>query len=126
MNDYLIMIEGVPLPISLMDRTSWRCTPYKRKILAQHDDIDGVGHVYESTHYRTEIQFAIREHSQAEHALVVQYLQKLSKVTVVYWNDLDNEYRSGLFRIDDPVFAHKKTFNNTIWYEATSIKLTEY
>lgn len=126
MNDYLISINGTPLPLSLMDRTSWKCTPYQRRIIAEHNDIEGVRHVYESKHYRTKIKFVIREHSMAEHEDVVSYFQKLSQVQVIYWNDLDNAYRTGVFRINDPEFAHKKTFDHTIWYDPTTIELTEY
>lgn len=126
MNDYLIAIEGTPFPLRFMDRSSWKCTPYKRRIISEHNDIEGIHHIYESPHFRTEIQFSIGEHSLEKHAEIVSYFQKLSKVVVNYWNDHDCMYRQGLFRIDDPVFEHKKTFDNDIWYEATSIKMTEY
>lgn len=126
MNDYLIMFENTIFPLKYMDRSSWDCTPYQRRILSEYNDIDGLRHVYEAKHERTEIKFTIREHTMAEHEEIVEYFKKLSKVSVIYWNDLDNTYRSGVFRIDTPSYKHKKTFNDTIWYEPTSIKMTEY
>jgi hypothetical protein len=126
MRDFLIQIENIPFPLSFMDRSSWSCTPFQRRIIGDFNDIDGVRHVYESPHYRTEIQFTIREHSEAEHAQIVPFFSKLSKASVIYWNDMANDYETGVFRIDTPVFSHKKTFNDTMWYEPTTIKMTEY
>jgi len=115
-----------PIPNKYIDRSSWSITPIGRRVVESFFDVDGRYHEYQADHKRTKIQFKLREHSEAEHSVLMQYFQTLDKVYTRYFNDLTESYSFGWFKIDDPVFRHKKTFDSTIWYEETQITMTEY
>lgn len=125
-NGYLIKINNATIPNRLIDRSSWSITPQARKVIESFYDIDGRYHEYLADHQRATVQFTIREHSEAEHVDIVTYLKSRYNVKVQYYDDLNEVYASGSFRINDFVFKHKKTFDGTVWYDATPITLTEY
>lgn len=125
-NGYLIKINTIELPNRYIDRSSWMITPIARRVVESFYDVDGRYHEYLSDHQQTKIQFKIREHSEAEHSIIAAFLQERYRVRVTYYNDLTEEYGFGNFRISDPVFTHKKTFDDTVWYEETQITMTEY
>lgn len=123
---YLIKINNATLPNRFLERDSWQCTPMARKVLDSFFDVEGEYHEYLANHERSTISFRIREHTQAEHAVIVPFLQNTENLNVSYYNDREEEYKNGYFKMDTPAFTHKKTFDGTIWYNSTTIKLTEY
>lgn len=125
-NGYLLKIGTTQVPNSYIDRTSWKCTPLARRVIDSFFDLSGEYHEYLADHQRTTIQFSFREHKESEHSIITAFLSKRDNVEVEYYNDLTQTYESGIFRISDFDFQQKKTFDNTVWYDRTTIKMTEY
>ena len=48
------------------------------------------------------------------------------KIEIEYWNDEDNDYKTGEFYRPDIVFQIRKISNSKIWYNAITISLVEY
>lgn len=123
---YLIKIDSTTIANRYIDRTSWRITPLDRKVVDSFDDVTGVHHEYLSDHNRVGITFTLNEHRESEHSALASLFTGLTDVTVEYFNSLTGLYSTGRFRIDNPEWKHKRTFDDTIWYDSTNIKLTEY
>ena len=51
---------------------------------------------------------------------------RVSQLESIEDGSREEEYKNGYFKMDTPAFTHKKTFDGTIWYNSTTIKLTEY
>lgn len=125
-NGYLLKINGTTLPNRYIDRTSWKCTPKARRVVDSFYDVVGVFHEYKAGHKRTNISFTLREHSEAEHSAIVAFLAEKENLVVHYFNDQTELYNEGLFEMDNVEFRQKKTFDGTVWYDSTPVKLSEY
>lgn len=125
-NGYLLKINSETLLNKYIDRTSWKCTPQARRVVDNFFDVMGVYHEYRARHKRTNISFTIREHSEAEHSTIKAFFAEKENLSVVYFNDQTSDYSEGFFRMDDVEFRQKKTFDGTVWYDATQVKLSEY
>lgn len=124
-NTYLVKIGDREFPLAYMVRDSWKCTPGVREV-KKYVDGNGQEHIHETLHGRTSIEFQIDEHSLQTHIDVVSYFQTRNHVNVTYLNDGTGTYDSGIFRIDDIQWRHKKTFDQDIWYDKTNITMKEY
>jgi hypothetical protein len=123
---YLIKINGVTLPNRYIDRSSWRCTPQAKRVVDSFYDVEGVYHEYLADHQRSTIQFTLNEHKDADHAYLNGFLAQKTNVAVEYYDDGTGTYATGTFRIADVEYKQKKTFDSTVWYDKTTVKLTEY
>lgn len=122
---YLLAIEGKEFPLEYMVCDSWECTP-NRKTTKQYKDGYGKVHESETEHARTQIEFQIEEHRMSDHEEIISFFQKTKEVTATYLNDGTGTYDTGVFRIKDIKWKHKKTFKDDIWYEKTKVTMEEY
>lgn len=125
-NGYLISIGGVTIPNSFIDRSSWRIVPFDRRVVDSFYDVTGEYHEYLADHNRVSIQFTLNQHKQSDHATFIDIFDTLNDVSVTYFNDGTQLYSTGIFKIAEPEWRHKRTFDGDIWYNDTTIKLVEY
>ena len=125
-NGYLIRINDRILPNRFIDRTSWRIIPMARRVVDSFFDVSGEYHEYLADHERTTIQFTLGEHKESDHALIMSFFEKNTNVTVEYYNDKTQLYEFGTFKIADLELKQKRTFDTKVWWDKTTVKLTEY
>lgn len=123
---YRIMINGHKIENTDIVRGSYSIER-KRRVIASYHDAAGYLHEVLSSHETRSIGLTVREMSMKEYGERIQpALEKREKAEVVYWDDESNEYRSGIFKIQEYSISHANALGRTIWYKETPVTLEEY
>ena len=123
---YRIMINGHRIENVDIARGSYS-TVKKRRVLASYYDAAGRRHEVLSRHETRNIELTIREMGTKEYAeRICPALEKKERAEVSYWDDEAQEYRSGIFRIQEYALSHANASKEGIWYQQIPIVLEEY
>lgn len=122
---YRLKINNAEIPNSIIARGTYQIDTEDR-IAEQYTDAYGVDHIRMFAKTKTVITFSVREHNSAEHQIISSYFSKRANVSVEFYDDDTDTYKSGLFRIIKNPYSHKNTYGRNIQYNATQIKLEEY
>lgn len=121
---YRIKINNTIFPNHDMAKGSFNITRNPR-IARTWKDIQGINHEIYYPTGQTVITFSIREHEPEDHATLAAFFSTRSNVTVYYWDDNADDYRSGTFTIKDIKWKHRTVEATGAYYEATQITLEE-
>ena len=128
---YQLKINGLKLPcpdgmnVNIVENGSYRYKKEKRTI---NDWQDANGKFHHETYKepKSEISFAIKERTQDQQRTILPLFEKNEDIEVEYWDDTIQEYRTGLFFMDEVEAISSISTKDTIYYGAIDIELTEY
>lgn len=122
---YRLKIEGAEISNLLISKGSYSFRKDKREA-GSWTDANGISHFDNHKTTKAFIQFAIKEHTLAEHESIAGIFEKQEKVAVEYWDDYACKYVAGSFRMNAPGIKHIETPDNDIRYATIQITLEEY
>lgn len=121
---YRIKINNTIFPNHDMQKGSYSITRNPR-VARSWTDVTGITHeVYYPTD-KTIISFAIREHNPTDHAALAALFSTRADVTVYYWDDNADDYRTGTFKINDIKWKHRTVEATGAFYDATTVTFEE-
>lgn len=124
---YRLSINEQNIPNSLIAMGSYSCTR-ERRLKSSWIDANGIEHLNFYPTDKTTIQFNLRERNGNEQESLAWLFANRNNIMVNYWDDMTSTYKSGLFYMENPKFAHR-TLNAAlggIMYDITTIRLVEY
>ena len=120
-------------PHKYIQASSYQATPSQRQDLDSYQDSQGNLHRTVVPHDRTKIIFKTMDNlSLAEKQEIQAFFNaamtnaRERKVTLTYWNDEDNIYKTGSFYIPDVTYPIKRIMGNDIVYDSVEYHLIEY
>lgn len=123
-NGYRFSINGIPFNDSYIAKGSYSCTREKR-VVGSWKDANGIDHEELAPTDRTVITFQIREHNSNEHALIIPFFQAKDNISITYYDDRSDSYKSGQFRCSNIQFAHLNLTRENIDYKTANVIFTE-
>lgn len=123
---YLMKVEGIGVVPSTLFM-GYETTPNQETDLNSYTDGNGLTHRNVLPHTKTTIKFSTHPvMTLDEKKKLQQYFPNRKKVTVQYWNDENNNYKTGDFYITPVTFKIKDYDKKTIYYDSISYELIEY
>ena len=123
-NGYRIKIGTTTIKNTMIAPNTFKVTKTKRMVATwkdanqtEHHDVMSAG--------KTQITFSIRARTASEQATLAPIMSATEGLTVEWYDDLSASYKTGSFFMDAPSIQSKR-HGNTLLYEPTAIKLTEY
>lgn len=123
-NGYRFYINGVPFNDSYISKGTYSCERQKR-VIGSWKDANGIDHEELAPTDKTIISFDLREHNSSEHALIIPFFQDKDNISITYYDDRSDSYKSGRFRCSNIKFSHLNLTSNNIDYKAAQVTLTE-
>ena len=124
----------IPFPHQYMALESWETTPNQReeKKAYRDDNTRNLTRVTASGH-KTAIKFSTRDDLHLADKKIIQKFftdhesnANERKISLTYWNDESNTYKTGDFYRGNMTFTIKKITDNDIIYKALSFDIVEY
>lgn len=122
---YRLKIDDTIVPNEIIARGTFSFQKVDR-IIDSYEDEKGVTHEVVADKKRVLIGFSFKEHDSSEHLVFCRYINKKDNVSVEYYDDEENVYEPGIFKIEASAFTHRNVIGNNILYNSCAIKLTEY
>lgn len=130
---YLMKAFGTIFPHKYIQISTYQTTPSQRQDLDSYQDSQGNLHRTVIPHDRSKIVFkTIDDLKLAEKQEIQAFFNgamtnaRERKVTLTYWNDEDNMYKTGSFYIPDVTYPIKRIMGNDIVYDSVEYHLIEY
>ena len=121
---YRLKIGNDIFPNRFISKGTYHCTENKR-VVGKWVDADLVETEITTGVPKAVISFKIIEHdSGQEHNEILNFF-KSEEVTVTYYSDKTDSYRTSVFNISEIDFSHSNAFKSYISYNATPVTLTE-
>lgn len=128
---YQLKIGSLKLPcpdgynITIVENGSYSLVRGKR-IISDWQDANGDFHHETYNKNKATIRFTIKERSQEQQASLHELFDSSENIEVEYWDDYDQEYKTGLFYMDDIEAITSIATLSNIYYGSINITLTEY
>lgn len=122
---YRLKINNVVFPNHYVSRGTYKSSRNPRKA-GTYNDILGVSHDVFYPTEKTLIEFSVKPHSTDEHTTLASYFTSRSNVTVEYFDNNTETYKTGTFRVVDFTWQEDNATSTSIDYAETPIKLEEY
>ena len=132
MIDHLIKFGDTWLPEELLMSDGWQPVPNQRTELQAFRDANINLHRVTSANYKTSLTITLTPMNKTDKERVQAIIKSgmvneiERKVLVTYWNDEDNQYKTGYFYIPDISFQTLGFFGGERWYKSVTIQLIEY
>lgn len=130
---YLMKAFGTMFPHKYIQISTYQTTPSQRQDLDSYQDSKGNLHRTVVPHDRSKIVFkTIDDLKLAEKQEIQAFFNgamsnaRERKITLTYWNDEDNMYKTGSFYIPDVTYPIKRIMGNDIVYDSVEYHLIEY
>lgn len=130
---YLMKAFETTFPHKYIQISTYQTTPSQRQDLDSYQDSKGNLHRTVVPHDRSKIVFkTIDDLKLAEKQEIQAFFNgamanaRERKVTLTYWNDEDNIYKTGSFYIPDVTYPIKRIMGNDIVYDSVEYHLIEY
>lgn len=128
---YQLKINNLKFPcpdglnVNIVENGSYRFTKERRTI---NDWQDANGKYHHETYKipRAKISFTIKERSQEHQRILIPLFENNENIEVEYWDDTTQEYKTGLFYMDDIEAISSVSTKEQIYYGTIDITLTEY
>lgn len=124
-NRYRLRIGDHLIDDSMIQRGSYSFKKEDR-VIDSYTDADMRLHEIVANHPRVVILFSFREHDSSEHLSFARCINNKNNVEVQYWDDEEEMYLDGNFKIDAVEFSHRNIHGDNILYNSANVKLTEY
>lgn len=130
---FLMKAVETTFPHKYIQISTYKTTPSQRQDLDSYQDSKGNLHRTVVPHDRSKIVFkTIDDLKLAEKQEIQAFFNgamtnaRERKVTLTYWNDEDNIYKTGSFYIPDVTYPIKRIMGNDIVYDSVEYHLIEY
>lgn len=130
---YLMKSLGTIFPHKYIQISTYQTTPSQRQDLDSYQDSKGNLHRTVVPHDRSKIVFKTIDNLKLAEKQEIQAFfngamtnARERKVTLAYWNDEDNMYKTGSFYIPDVTYPIKRIMGNDIVYGSVEYHLIEY
>lgn len=130
---FLMKASETTFPHKYIQISTYQTTPSQRQDLDSYQDSKGNLHRTVVPHDRSKIVFkTIDDLKLAEKQEIQAFFNgamtnaRERKVTLTYWNDEDNIYKTGSFYIPDVTYPIKRIMGNDIVYDSVEYHLIEY
>ena len=130
---YLMKSFGTIFPHKYIQISTYQTTPSQRQDLDSYQDSKGNLHRTVVPHDRSKIVFKTMDNLKLAEKQEIQAFfngamtnARERKVTLAYWNDEDNMYKTGSFYIPDVTYPIKRIMGNDIVYGSVEYHLIEY
>lgn len=130
---YLMKAFGTIFPHKYIQISTYQTTPSQRQDLDSYQDSKGNLHRTVVPHDRSKIVFKTMDNLKLAEKQEIQAFfngamtnARERKVTLTYWNDEDNMYKTGSFYIPDVTYPIKRIMENDIVYDSVEYHLIEY
>lgn len=130
---YLMKAFGTIFPHKYIQISTYQTTPSQRQDLDSYQDSKGNLHRTVVPHDRSKIVFKTMDNLKLAEKQEIQAFfngamtnARERKVTLTYWNDEDNMYKTGSFYIPDVTYPIKRIMGNDIVYDSVEYHLIEY
>lgn len=125
---WLIKINGIIFPTSYIFKDSYKSTPNQVMDLDPYRDADGLLHRNVLPHTATKIEFNLKPMHLREMKVARAFFLPREKLQVEYWNDEEQEYKTGEFYVPDIPYEYYwiDKEGKDIFYKVTRIALIEY
>lgn len=122
---YLLKVDGVVFPNSLISFGSFSITPFQRQDLDSYRDSTGYLHRNVLPHKVTKIEFSTKLLHESDKAVLEALLQNRDEFTLEYWN---SGYQTGTFYGPDLKFEiyDIAKVSGDIRYKPVRIAMIEY
>lgn len=121
---YLLKIEGKELPVLYIAK--YKATPNQLQDDSSYQDSTGELHREILPHTRSKIDFTTK-YLWIEDKIVFQsYFPTRTRLSVEYWNDETNAYRTGDFYVPDIDFEIYRIVGKRMEYKPVRVALIEY
>lgn len=121
---YRLKINNVIFPDIYISRGSYSCIEDER-VVEIWTDANFVEHKITTGVPKATITFSLAEHPMDKHSEIVQFFQQNDGITIEYYADKRDAYRTATFRLEPITFAHKYSVGNNVLYDITGITLIE-
>lgn len=121
---YRMKINGVVFPDNYIAKGSYSCVE-KKRVVETWKDANLVEHEISTGIPKATIAFSIAQHLTENHAAIIAFFQQEDNITVEYYSDRTDSYRTANFRLTPIQFAHKFAVGNRVLYEKAKVTLTE-
>lgn len=122
---YRLKINGVVFPNTFMAKGTWQCLPNKRRLVNSYHTADGKRHDFYHPKAKADIRFSIRKHNLADHEQIAAFFREKYKVSITFWCDDTCAYETRICKIGDVTWTQENALSDDIFYNATSIVITE-
>lgn len=130
---FLMKSFGTIFPHKYIQISTYQTTPSQRQDLDSYQDSKGNLHRTVVPHDRSKIVFKTMDNLKLAEKQEIQAFfngamtnARERKVTLTYWNDEDNIYKTGSFYIPDVTYPIKRIMGNDIVYDSVEYHLIEY
>ena len=130
---YLMKAGAATFPHKYIQISTYQTTPSQRQDLDSYQDSKGNLHRTVVPHDRSKIVFKTIDNLKLAEKQEIQAFfngamtnARERKVTLAYWNDEDNMYKTGSFYIPDVTYPIKRIMGNDIVYGSVEYHLIEY
>lgn len=125
---------GTRFPMKYINEESYKSTPNQREeIKAYRDENTRDLHRVTASGKKTKIEFTTRDGLHLKDKKIIQKFftdaesdAAQRKISLEYWNDEDNTYKTSSFYRPDIEFTIKKATDTDLIYKELTIKLVEY
>lgn len=106
--------------------------PNQRTEAEAYRDANNDLHRVTISNYKSKLEFStipvnLEEKMEIQNCMAAGLIDSVQrKYRVTYWNDEDNEYKTGMFYVPDVKFNPRKITSDTIEYDGISFSLIEY
>lgn len=125
---WLLKVNGVEFPTSLIKADSYKATPDQQTDLDDYTDNSGVFHRNVLPAKATKIEFETKPVRLRDKVRIQELIPNRSEVTIEYWNDETNSYMTGRAYVPDISYeiymVYKK--EKDILYNPIRIAFIEY
>ncbi len=134
MSDYLIRFGNEWFPHDLLAEDGYSVTPNRRTELEAFRDADIELHRVTSPNFKTSITLTTCPMCRSDKERLQRIINAAGsmineterKVSVTYWNEEENTYKTGMFYMTDPTYAVRGYFGGERWYKPITYELIEY
>lgn len=130
---FLMKSFGTIFPHKYIQISTYQTTPSQRQDLDSYQDSKGNLHRTVVPHDRSKIVFKTMDNLKLAEKQEIQAFfngamtnARERKITLTYWNDEDNIYKTGSFYIPDVTYPIKRIMGNDIVYDSVEYHLIEY
>lgn len=131
---YLLKTGNVIFPLKYIAYESWETTPNQREEIKAYRD-DNTRNLTRVTAQgkKSKITFSTRDNLTLEQKIEIQNFftshevsAEERKIQITFWNDEDNDYKTGYFYRPNTSFKIAHITEDNIFYKALKIELVEY
>lgn len=122
---YRVKINGTEVP-NLMISAGTYSFVKKNRTIQKYEDGNGIEHNEYFDTSKANISFSLRERTLEEQESIKDIFAQLDNIEVTYWDDYACEYKTGIFKMEEPKIKHKSAVGNDLQYNTTAIVLEEH